>query len=158
MVRGRDNPCRVISPPWICGLEEDHGDHPPDVRRGREEESHRPRRHRCREGLDIWHPPPPLPPGQGPNTLSGLQAKAGEGSLLGEITVAEKGAEDGLDRQELGRGWGEEAALEDKGGEEEGASNVDAFQEVGVKGGPRCCLPEKSPRLVAKGVGLHLLV
>jgi hypothetical protein len=87
-----------------------------------------------------------------------MQPTPGEGRLLREVAVTEESPEDSLGGCELRWGRREEAALEDKGGEEEGAGDVDTLKEARVKRGPSCCFAEKGPRLVAKGGDLHLRV
>jgi hypothetical protein len=47
--------------------------------------------------------------------------------------------------------------LEDKGGEEEGASDMDALKEPRVERGPSCRLADKGPLPVTKGEELELL-
>jgi hypothetical protein len=87
-----------------------------------------------------------------------MQPRSGEGRLLGEVAVAKETPENRLDGCELRRGRREEAALENEGGEEEGAGNMDAFKEARVEGGPGCCFAEEGSWLVAEGGDLHLLV
>ena len=71
--------------------------------------------------------------------------------------MAEEAAEGGLNGKDLSRRGGEEAALEDEGGEEEGAGYMHAFKEARVERGPSCCLTNEGPLLVAKGVELQIL-
>jgi hypothetical protein len=70
--------------------------------------------------------------------------------------MAEEAAEGSLNVTDLSWRGGEEAALEDKGGEKEGAGDVDTLKEARVERGPRRCLANQSPLLMAKGLDLQV--